>query len=42
MKKIIIIDDNRALLTILTNSFRRDGYIVDSATDGEEGIEKND
>ncbi len=38
MKKIIIIDDSKTTRKILSKKFTLDGYIVDSASDGEEGL----
>ncbi len=38
MKKIIIIDDSEAIRSLLVERFTLDGYIVDTASDGEEGL----
>ncbi len=38
MKKIIIIDDSRTIRKVLSNKFTLDGYMVDTASDGEEGL----
>jgi len=35
--KILIIEDDENILSFLTRGFEEDGYIVDSADDGEEG-----
>ena len=35
--KILIIEDDKHILSFLTRGFEEDGYIVDSATDGAEG-----
>jgi DNA-binding response OmpR family regulator len=39
MKRILVVDDNKALNFIMTSIFRRDNYKVDSAFTGSEGIE---
>lgn len=38
MKKIIIIDDSEAIRTVLSEKFTLEGYTVDTASDGEEGL----
>ena len=38
MKKIIIIDDSEAIRKVLSKKFTLDGYMVDTASDGEEGL----
>ncbi len=38
MKKIIIIDDSEAIRSVLAERFTLDGYMVDTASDGEEGL----
>ena len=38
MKKIIIIDDSEVIRRVLTECFTLDGYMVDTASDGEEGL----
>ncbi len=35
--KILIIEDDENILSLLTRGFQEDGYVIDSATDGEEG-----
>jgi DNA-binding response OmpR family regulator len=35
--KILIIEDDKNILSLLKRGFEEDGYIVDSATDGEDG-----
>jgi len=35
--KILIIEDDKHILSFLTRGFEEDGYVVDSATDGAEG-----
>lgn len=40
MKKILIIEDEEALLLMLSNKLTREGYSIVSAEDGEEGIRK--
>lgn len=39
MKKILVVDDNKALNFIMTSIFKRNNYKVDSALTGNEGIE---
>lgn len=39
-KKILIIEDERNLLDALNKKLEMEGYIVDSAVDGQEGLEK--
>ncbi len=38
MKKIIIIDDSKTIRKVLSKKFTLDGYMVDTASDGEEGL----
>ena len=38
MKRILIIEDDPDILDIVTFNLEREGYKVDSATDGEEGL----
>ena len=38
MKKIIIIDDSESIRKVLSEKFTLDGYMVDTASDGEEGL----
>ncbi len=38
MKKIIIIDDSESVRKVLSKKFTLDGYMVDTASDGEEGL----
>jgi DNA-binding response OmpR family regulator len=40
MKKILIIEDEKALLDILSDKLEREGFDVSGAGDGEEGLEK--
>ena len=35
--KILIIEDDENILSFLKRGFREEGYVVDSATDGEDG-----
>ena len=35
--KILIIEDDKHILSFLTRGFEEDGYVIDSATDGVEG-----
>jgi len=37
--KVLIVEDERSLLTVIAEKFRREGFIVFEATDGEEGLE---
>ena len=39
MKKIIIIDDSKIIRKALSSKFTLDGYMVDTASDGAEGLE---
>ena len=39
-KKILLIDDNRNIVTMLSNRLRLNEYEVVTAYDGEEGLEK--
>lgn len=38
MKKVLIIEDEEALLIMLADKLRREGYEVSTAKDGEEGL----
>jgi DNA-binding response OmpR family regulator len=38
MKKIIIIDDSETTRKVLSKKFTLDGYMVDTASNGEEGL----
>lgn len=38
MKKIIIIDDSKTIRKVLSKKFTLGGYIVNTASDGEEGL----
>jgi len=38
LKKIIIIDDSKTIRKILSMKFTLDGYMVDTASDGKEGL----
>ena len=38
MKKIIIIDDSKTIRKVLSKEFTLNGYSVDTASDGEEGL----
>lgn len=38
MKKVLIIEDEEALLIMLAEKLRREGYEVSTAKDGEEGL----
>lgn len=38
--KLLIIDDENEVLTSYCDSFAKEGFIVDMAQDGEEGLEK--
>ena len=40
MKKILVIDDEWKIRKLIKDYLVREGYIVDEAGDGEEGIEK--
>ena len=39
-KKILLVDDEPAIVKGLSFSLKQDGYIIDAAYDGEEAIEK--
>ena len=39
-KKILIVEDEKAIVDILTFNLEKEGYAVSAAYDGEEGIEK--
>lgn len=38
--KILIIDDDEALLTVYTTAFKKEGYEVITAVNGQQGLEK--
>src|SRR3954468_9924836 len=38
--RILVIEDERDLLRVLAQALREDGYAVDAAADGEEGLYK--
>lgn len=38
--KMLIVDDNKSILTMLADYAAKEGYIVDTATDGEIALEK--
>ncbi len=40
LKSILIIDDEQPILNLLAKSLTKNGYSVDSANNGEKGIEK--
>ncbi|NER43924.1 response regulator transcription factor [Bacillus megaterium NBRC 15308 = ATCC 14581] len=40
MKKILVVDDEKSIATAVSYAFKREGYIVDTASDGEEALEK--
>lgn len=37
--KILIVEDETSLLTVLADKFKREGFLVVTANDGQEGIE---
>ena len=39
-KRILIVDDDNQIRELLTFDIASSGYIVDSASDGEEGLKK--
>ena len=39
-ENILIVEDEQALRTTLSDRLRAEGYVVDTAVDGEEGLEK--
>jgi len=39
-KKILVVDDEKSIATAVSYAFKREGYIVDTASDGEEALEK--
>lgn len=39
MKKVLIVDDEPSIVTLLTFNLEKDGYIVTSATDGPSGLD---
>lgn len=40
MKKVLVIDDEEILRQLLDKKLTREGYIVETAKDGKEGLEK--
>ncbi|MCK5541196.1 MAG: response regulator [Desulfobacterales bacterium] len=40
LKPILVIDDEQSILNLLAKSLTKNGYTVDSAENGEKGIEK--
>jgi len=38
-KRILVIDDEEIMLGVISNAFEEEGYLVDEASDGKEGIE---
>jgi len=40
VKRVIIIDDDKNILSIFTSILKRKGYIVDTAESGKEALEK--
>jgi CheY-like chemotaxis protein len=40
MAKILVIDDDPSIVTMLTKMLEKEGYEVDSASNGSEGLEK--
>lgn len=40
MKRILIADDQRHVLRVLSQSLERDGYLVESALDGEMALQR--
>ncbi len=40
MKRILLIEDEAGLVLTLTDRLTREGYAVESATDGESGLER--
>jgi DNA-binding response OmpR family regulator len=40
--KILIVDDEENILNVLSYAFKREGYLVDIAYDGEEALNKVD
>ncbi|MGK0700279.1 response regulator transcription factor [Priestia flexa] len=39
-KKILVVDDERSIATAISYAFKREGYVVETAADGEEALEK--
>ena len=39
-KRLLIVDDDKQIRELLTFDIEQSGYVVDSATDGEEGLKK--
>jgi len=39
MKKILVVDDEPSIVTLLTFNLEKEGYQVTSATDGQEALE---
>lgn len=40
MAKILLVDDDAVLSRMFSTAFSNDGYVVETAMDGEEGLEK--
>jgi len=40
LKSVLVIDDEQTILNLISKSLTRNGYAVDSAENGEKGIEK--
>ncbi|WP_027108859.1 response regulator transcription factor [Lacticigenium naphthae] len=39
MKKVLIVDDEQSILTLLSFNLKKEGYAVDTALDGQEGYQ---
>lgn len=39
MKKILVVDDEQHILTLLVFNLKKEGYLVDTADDGRQGLE---
>ena len=39
-EKILLIEDNKELSKLLSQRLREEGYVVDTAADGQEGLDK--
>jgi DNA-binding response OmpR family regulator len=39
-KRILVVDDEKSIATAVSYAFKREGYIIDTASDGEEALEK--
>lgn len=39
-ESILLIEDEQAIQTTLTDRLRQEGYVVETAADGDEGLEK--